>query len=111
MSDITRKRGDSYPDQVTFKDSTGAPFNVTGASFLLTIDTQKTPPDATTKVIQIVGTITDAVNGVVEFQWTPLLADIAIGTYYYDIQMTDASTNVRTFGPWKYVFAQDITKD
>ena len=111
MSDITRKRGDSYPDQVTFKDGTGAAFNVTGCSFLLTIDTQKTPPDDTTKVLQIVGTITDAPGGVVEFQWTPLLADLPIAGYYYDIQMTDASTNVRTFGPWKYSIVQDITKD
>lgn len=35
---ITRTRGDTYPFTVTFRDSAGAVIDLTGASFILTVN-------------------------------------------------------------------------
>lgn len=113
MADRTRKRGDTYADRFLFKDSTGAAVDITGwTAFQLTINTEKFPTDATNEVLQLSGAITGAATlGVVEFAWTDLNADQTPNTYYYDVQAIMANGKRRTWGPYKYVFVQDINKD
>ena len=111
MTDITRKRGDTYANewQVT-SETTGAVIDISDYTFLLTVDPSKTPADDTTNLFQIVGVITDGENGLVEFAPSPEQAD-NIGSFFYDLQMTDDSDRVRTIDAGKYKFLQDITKD
>lgn len=110
MTDITRKRGDTYADQFTIKsETTGAAIDITGYSFLLTVDPAKTPADATNNLFQLTGTITDGANGVVEFAPNATQAD-NVGSYYYDVQLTDGAGRIRTFDSGKYKFVQDVTK-
>lgn len=68
------------------------------------------PVDGTTKLYQIVGHIVDAAAGRVEFAPTEIQADQLPNTYYYDIQMTDASGRKRTIELDQYIYTQDITK-
>lgn len=112
MADRTRKRGDTYPDRFLFKDATGAAVDITGwTAFQLTIDENKTPPDASTQLIQLSGAITGAPTlGVVEFAWLDADAD-HVGSFFYDVQAIMANGKRRTWGPYKYVFTQDINKD
>lgn len=107
---ISRYRGDTIPDEFTVTDSSGAAVNITGFTFRMTLDELSNPPDATTKLVEIVGVITDAANGVVEFAWSALNADQAPGGYYYDIEMTDALSRVQTLTIGRYTFVQDISK-
>jgi hypothetical protein len=109
MSDITRRRGDTYADKFTIADSAGAPVNITGCTFKMTLDTRPEPTDDTTKVYQLTGVITDATNGIVEFAPTSMQAN-QLGFFYYDVQMTDAVGRVRTIVVAKYAYMQDITK-
>lgn len=111
MSNITRKRGDTYADELTLtSSSTGLPINITGYSFLLTVDTKQYPTDETTQVYQVVGTIISGVNGRVEFAPSAMQAD-NVGDYYYDVQMLDGAGRKRTIVSGKYKYVQDITKD
>lgn len=111
MTDITRKRGDTYADEFTIKSAaTGLPLNITGYTFTLTVDPSKEPADATSNLYALTGTILDAANGRVEFAPTALQADQPIGTYYYDVQMVDGAGRKRTIVAGKYVYKQDITK-
>lgn len=108
---ITIYRGDSYPIVLTIKDSaTSLPLDLTSCSLLLTVDTLENPPDATTKVFQVVGVLdADPTTGVVVF--TPTTADTAVaGDYYYDVQLTDADGNVRTIVKSTFTVTMDITK-
>lgn len=105
---IKRKRGDTYPDKLTISVG-GDIANLTGCSVKMTLNTKKNPPDNTTEVYQIDGMITDPINGVVEFAPTALQAD-QVGSFYYDIQLTDASGLIRTIVSGIYEYSQDITK-
>ncbi len=110
MAAITRKRGDTYADEITVTSDTGAVINITSYTFLMTLDPSKAPIDASSKLYQVAGVILDAPNGRVEFAPTALQADQTPGTYYYDIQMIDGAGRIRTIALDKYTYTQDITK-
>lgn len=108
---ITFVRGDSYTKTITLTASdTGAPVNLLGCSAILTVATIANPPDDTTKLFSIGGTIDpDPSTGRITF--TPSISNNStIGTYYYDIQITDGDGNVRTIVKSTYTITQDITK-
>jgi len=110
MSDLIRRRGDTYADEFIIKSrSTGLPINITGYTFTLTVDPAKDPVDATNNLFQLTGNIVDAVAGRVEFAPSAGQAD-HIGNYYYDVQMIDGASRKRTIVLAKYKFVQDITK-
>ena len=110
MTDITRKRGDTYADvfQITSK-VTGMPVDITGFAFLLTVDPEKAPVSNTNNLFQITGAITDAPNGKVGCALSAPQAD-HLGSYFFDLQMTDDQGKIRTVDSGKYKFVQDITK-
>ncbi len=111
MTDITRRRGDTYADEYTLKSKgTGLPINITGYAFTLTVDPSAAPADASNNLFSLAGTIVDAAAGRVEFAPSALQADQAPGTYYFDVQMVDGAGRVRTVDAGKYKFVQDITK-
>lgn len=108
MTDITRKRGDTYADEFTIKSkTTKLPINIAG--FTLTVDPSKTPVDDTNNLYQLTGTILDAANGRVEFAPSAGQAD-QVGTFYFDVQMIDGAGRKRTIEGGKYKYEQDITK-
>lgn len=110
--EIVRLRGDTSADVIVERDATtGLPRDVTGFTYLLTVNSLKNPPDDTTQVTQIVGTLSDPTNGVVHFTWSSNAADQAPGTYWYDIQRTDTLGRITTLAKNKYIFRQDITKN
>ena len=112
LSDITWYRGDSYPIEITIKDGDEVAIDITGYSFLMTVDSKKDPPagDAT-KIFEVVGVLdADPTTGKVSFTPSASDTDISKATYYYDIQMTDASSNIRTIVKNKFKIVQDITK-
>lgn len=110
MTDITRKRGDTYADEFVLSNATTRrPLDVTGYTFLLTVDRNKAPPDTTSRVFQIEGAILDAAAGRVEFAPTALQAD-NVGSFFYDMQMVDGAGRIRTVVSGKYKLGQDITK-
>lgn len=107
---IDRFRGDTSADSftVTIKAS-GTPVNLTGCTFKLTVNTDANPVDSSHQVYQIVGSITDIANGVVEFAPNDAQADHT-GVFYYDIEMIDSSGVRRTLVKDTYNYIQDITK-
>ena len=111
MTDMTRKRGDTYADEFILKSSsTGLPINLTGYSFVLTVDPEKAPATSANNLYQITGTILDAAGGRVEFAPSALQADQTPGAYFYDVQMVDGAGRKRTIVSGKYKYEQDIGK-
>lgn len=108
--DLTRRRGDTFADAfVVTSETTGAVIDITGYSFLLTVDPSRAPTDSLNNIFQLTGTITDAVNGLVEFAPNATQADQP-ESYFYDVQMTDTAGKIRTIAEGRYNFVQDITK-
>lgn len=110
MTAITRKRGDTYADEIIVKSkTTGLPINITGYSFTMTLDPSKAPVDATNNLYSLTGAIVDAAAGRVEFAPTAMQAD-QVGAFYYDVQMVDGAGRKRTVVLDKYTYTQDISK-
>jgi len=112
MSDIERKRGDSYADVFVLSSrETGQILNLSGYStFLLTLDTRKDPPDTTTQVYQLAGQVVGPqADGKVQFAPTPAQAD-RIGRFFFDLQVTEPGGAIRTVLAARYTYRQDITK-
>jgi len=103
-------RGDSFGSEITIKNKLGVATNITGFSFIMTVDTDLSPIDITSNLFSVTGVITDAPNGKVEFSPLDTDTDLSEDTYYYDIQMTDASTKKRTIIKAKFKIIQDISK-
>lgn len=110
MTDLERRRGDTYADEFQIEsETTGLVIDITSYTFLLTVDPEKRPVDDTNNLFQLTGTITDAATGLVEFAPTAVQTD-ELGTYYYDAQLTTPAGRIRTFEFGKYKFVQDVTK-
>lgn len=106
--DIARKRGDTR--RVTFKitDSYGTAVNLTNwSNFIMTVNSEPNPVDDTNQVAQQAGIMVDAKNGRVAFVCD---GTIPIGDYYYDVQATDANSEITTLVDGAYTVGQDITK-
>jgi hypothetical protein len=110
MTQVNYYRGDGYPLLVTVKDAdTGSAIDITGYTFLLTVNKEESPVDDTRQVFQSAGSVVDGPNGVASFPVLP--ANTAtVGNYFYDIQMTTTGGEVRTIAKDAFVVSMDITK-
>lgn len=107
--DITRVRGDTFP--LDFQISvTGGSLDVTGMTFLLTVDPSPDPVNATNNLFELTGTIVDAPNGKIRFSISLVQADQTPSEYYYDLQLKDTLGLLRTIAKGKWTVVQDITK-
>ncbi len=107
---IERKRGDTRPIRRQIKSkATGNAIDVTGWSFVLTVNTDRYPEDDTNEVFQITGTLQAPTDGIVYF--SPSTEQAAeVGDFYFDIQATDDTGKVETIEHDIYQVRQDITK-
>lgn len=110
MTDLTRYRGDTAADVITVQTSAGAAVDVTGFTFILTVNSIQNPPDNTTELYNIAGAILVAAAGTVEFVPTTGNSDQKPAAYYYDIQMIDDVGRIKTIEKGMYTYTQDITK-
>lgn len=105
---ITRKRGDTYAEEITVVDKdTGSSKDITGNTFKLTVNKKSDPPNEDDQVFQISGNITDAANGVVEFPFTTGNAN-NVGFFFYDIEAT--GVDIETIMEGDFNMFQDRTK-
>lgn len=108
--DVCVTRGDTVAWTFTVQNSAGVATDITGATFLLTVDPDPAPTTSAANLFQLTGTVTDAPNGVVEFAMSPTQADQVPSVYFFDLQMTDVTGAIRTLAKGKFEFRQDITK-
>ena len=106
---ICRKRGDTYPITFTIKDSAGVVIDITGFTYLLTVDPSEEPADALANLFQLTGVVALGTDGKVAFTLSVGEAD-NLGEFFYDIQQTDGASALRTVVKSTWVFEQDITK-
>jgi hypothetical protein len=109
---IRLMRGDNLSVRCTVKSySTGAVVNITGYTPYLTVKRNPVDDDADA-VFQILGTlVSSGTGGVCTFAITEEQTTIQPGTYYYDITIYDASSNVKTVVPTnKFIIDWDVTR-
>ena len=88
MADITRRRGDTKSIIFRFVVD-GVAMILDGCTFIMTVDPEKSPENATNNILQLTGiALTD---GKVEFALTEEQANILPGSYYYDVQINSCN--------------------
>lgn len=108
--DLCIKRGDTtvwgfrvlQPDGVT-------PENITGRTYLLTVNLLEEPVPSDPFLFQLVGTVPLGTDGIILFSLTDAQAD-NVGDFFYDNQQTDGAGDDRTIVEGEFEFKQDITK-
>ena len=117
--DLCFTRGDTFvwERRIVDEQTPPQPRDITGFGFTLTVDSQPNPPDTSTNVFSIVGTVPVGTDGIVRFQfslanWAAYTA--AIGeppnVAFYDLQQTDGASDPRSIRKGKFRVDQDITK-
>jgi hypothetical protein len=117
--DIERRRGDTKDISIRLKDSDGNILDVTGYSALLTINTDKAPdpessPQVGSQIFQATGTPNSpGTDGILRFDFAAFGASpyVPVGSYFYDVQVTDAAGEIITPLIGKFKVVQDITKN
>ena len=108
--DLCITRGDTTPWTFTVKDSAGAVVDITGFTYLLTVDPSDEPTGSGNNLFQLTGTVAVGTDGVVQFQLSVSLSNQTPDEYFYDLQQTDGALKVRTIANGGFEFKQDITK-
>lgn len=112
--DLCRTRGDTSTFTVTITTDGTTPIDVTGFTFLFTVDLNPDPLDSADNLFQLsVGsgiTLSDPTNGVITLGITEVQADQTPDVYFYDLQMTDTGSLITTILKGEYEVVQDITK-
>ena len=112
-SDYCVGRGDSRAKGFKLTDESGTAVDITGFSFILTVNTHRNPDPGVpigTELFSVAGTIIDAAAGTFSFAPTAVNTDQDPGDYFYDIQMTDAGGGIQTIIKGKFIVIQDISK-
>jgi len=106
---IVRYRGDTWAPEFAVQED-GAAYDITGHTFKLSVNPRRAPADATGQAFQVPGVVVDGPAGLVRFPLSAIEAGIAPGVYYFDVQETNASAEVRTLVVGTWTVRQDITK-
>jgi hypothetical protein len=117
--DIEKRRGDTKDISIRLKDSSGAVLDVSGYTALLTINTSKTPnidssPNVGVEIFQATGAPNSpGTDGILRFDFNAFGGSphVDVGNYFYDVQITDADSEIFTPLIGKFTVKQDITKN
>ena len=109
--DVCISRGDTTPFTFTIKDGTPpAAIDITGFSYVLTVDPSDEPSGAGNNRFALTGTLTFPLVGIVSFEMNATQADQTPDTYFFDLQQTDGAGKLRTVVKGEFEFKQDISK-
>ena len=117
--DIEKRRGDTKDISILLKDSSGAVLDVSGYTALLTINTSKTPdidssPVVGEEIFQASGAPNSpGTDGILRFDFAAFGGSphVAVGSYFYDVQITDTDSEIFTPLIGAFKVKQDITKN
>lgn len=117
--DIERRRGDTKTIVIRLTTD-GSPVDVTGYTATLTINTVKAPnidvsPVEGQQIFQAVGAALSSpgTDGKIAFPMAQFAASpyVPVGSYFYDVQITDVAGEIFTPLIGKFKVVQDITKN
>ena len=104
------KRGDTVGFELEFKDQTGAPIDITGWKFFLTMKSSLDDADGSAVIAVDVTAHSDPTNGKTLIKAPDGAADSLDGDYYYDIQYKDTSGVIETVMSGIASFDKDVTQ-
>jgi len=110
---FTLFRGDTAAKKFIIRSAIGdrAVVDLTGMTLTIAADPDGAQTGEANQIFKKTMTITDAVNGLVEFSLE--VADwvgVAAGDYFFDIQAVDGASEIQTLVKGRFRIVQDINK-
>ena len=102
-------RGDTESIIVTIEDNSGGTVNITGYTFYFTVKENESDGDGSALILRNVTSHTDPVNGQTVISLPAGSTSIAIGKWFYDIQMKDVAGNITTLLKGDFVVKKDVS--
>lgn len=109
VTTLQRRKGDTYPIAITVTDSSGNALDITGNTYVLYVTAENDPSDETYQ-LTLVGTLTDAPNGKVEFPLTTGEADTILDSYFVIKQTAGTEITSILEGPFKIEWPDILIK-
>jgi hypothetical protein len=104
-------RGDNRNIEITFKQASGAAYDLADGTVTFTVDRSSDPSNNDNSIIQkVVTSHIDAENGVTMIQLSPADTEQKVGDYWYDAQLVDAQGNVVSKLKDRFQIVSDITR-
>jgi len=101
--------GDDRTFSVTVTDSDGTSRDITGWTLRVTVKERKTDPDSDAVITKDITSHSAPTDGATEFTFTSSETSDLNGSYYYDIQITDADGDIHTATTGTVTFTQGVT--
>jgi hypothetical protein len=109
MADLSIYRGDDKTWNLTFTDSAGLPIDLTSSVIYFTVKKKTGDLDSAAYIAKNITSHSQATGGISAIALSDTDSDIAIGTYYYDIQLVDSAGSVTTITTGNFLVLRDIT--
>ena len=106
-------RGDTWTLKFTVKDSDGNAVDITGNSYWMTLKSSATAEDssADAQIGPIGSGSPESTSGIIYMTFSSTLTEtLSPGTYNYDLQEVDSSSNITTLLIGKVKVVRDITR-
>ena len=91
-------------------DGSGTAIDVTGHTFVLTVNRENDPVDTDEQLFQITATLETPASGLIYFIISPTNAAHSPSTYFYDILWTDNLGETQTLEKGEYVVCAKINQ-
>ncbi len=101
-------QGDTKVYTVTVKSSDGSAYDLTGYTITFTVKASKDTVDGSAD-ISASGVITSATGGTFTVSLTKDNTNITPGNYFYDFQIDNGSSIVKTIEQGLFIVTQDVT--
>jgi len=105
---IKQIQGDTKTFTITVRDSDGSAYDLTDYTTRFTVKSDKNTVDGSATISKT-GTITNATGGVFQVSLSNTDTNIDEGTYYYDFQIDNGSSIVKTVEQGLFLVTQDVT--
>ena len=108
-NDLSIYRGDDKTWNLTFKDANGDPIDLTDTVIYFTVKKKTADLDSAAYISKNITSHSQATAGLSAIAITDTDSDIAVGTYYYVIQLVDSAGKVTTVTTGNFLVQRDIT--
>jgi hypothetical protein len=108
-TDLSIYRGDDKTWNLNFTDANGSPIDLTNSVIYFTVKKKTGDLDASAYIAKDITSHSQATGGISAITITDTDSDIAVGTYYYDIQLVDSVGIVTTITTGNFLVLRDIT--
>ncbi len=110
VQDISIYRGDTFPCTLTFTDSAGVAIDITGYSVYFTLKRSEEDLDTSAVLQKTITVHSNPTNGITTFTLSATETNGLRGSYFYDIQIKNTTSQIFTILKGQFTSNVDITR-